>query len=87
MSELELVGDVERLPRPGALRSAEARSVCLARFAHHELMAVELLAWALLRWPEMPAGLRRGLLGAFFSLPELFFANIRKGSFAFVDED
>ncbi len=63
VSELELLGDVERLPRPGALRSAEARSVCLARFAHHELMAVELLAWALLRWPEMPAGLRRGLLG------------------------
>ena len=59
---IELLGDVEPLPRPGALKSAEARAVCLARFAHHELMAVELLAWALLRWPEMPAGLRRGLL-------------------------
>jgi uncharacterized ferritin-like protein (DUF455 family) len=53
---------VAPLPRPGALTSPEARAVCLARFAHHELMAVELFAWALLRWPELPAELRRGFL-------------------------
>src|SRR5262245_43714554 len=47
------------LPRPGQLGSAAARAACLARFAHHELCAVELLAWALLRWPDAPAGLRR----------------------------
>ena len=49
---LEMRSGVEALPRPGALTSPQARAVCLARFAHHELMAVELFAWALLRWPE-----------------------------------
>ena len=51
-----------RLPRPGELSDPAARARCLARFAHHELMAVEIFAWALLRWPELPAALRRGLL-------------------------
>lgn len=51
----------DRLPRPHALKEASARAQCLARFAHHELMAVELFAWALLRWPELPASLRREL--------------------------
>ncbi len=59
---LEMRSGVEALPRPGALTSPQARAVCLARFAHHELMAVELFAWALLRWPDLPAELRRGML-------------------------
>jgi len=50
------------LPRPGALADPAARTLCLARFAHHELQAAELFAWALLRWPDAPASLRRGLL-------------------------
>jgi len=53
-----------RLPRPDHVTGPDAIARCLARFAHHELMAVELFAWALLRWPELPAALRRGLLGA-----------------------
>ena len=53
-----------RLPKPGELVDAEARALCLARFAHHELMAVELFAWALLRWPDAPPGLRAGFLHA-----------------------
>ena len=52
------------LPRPGRMDDPAARARCLARFAHHELQAVELFAWALLRWPGLPAGLRRGWLGA-----------------------
>jgi uncharacterized ferritin-like protein (DUF455 family) len=60
---LELRAGAGPLPRAGALHAAPARAVCLARFAHHELMAVELFAWALLRWPELPLPLRRGLLG------------------------
>ena len=59
--ELESPQRSTRLPRPAALFDPEARSQCLARFAHHELMAVELFAFALLRWPEMPPGLRRTL--------------------------
>lgn len=52
----------EALPKPRALRDPNARARCLARFAHHELMAVELLAWALLRWSDAPEGLRRDWL-------------------------
>ncbi|MHA7837702.1 MAG: DUF455 family protein [bacterium] len=61
---LRMRGGRERLPRPGQLTSAADRALCLARFAHHELMAVEYFAWALLRWPDLPGGLRRGLLSA-----------------------
>lgn len=62
-AEIALSGGAERLPRPDQLAEPWARARCLARFAHHELMAVELFAWALLRWPEQPDGLRRTLLG------------------------
>lgn len=61
---LRMRGGREKLPRPGELRSVESRRLCLARFAHHELMAVEYFAWAFLRWPELPPPLRRGLLSA-----------------------
>jgi uncharacterized ferritin-like protein (DUF455 family) len=61
---LAMTGGAERLPRPGALGDPAARIECLARFAHHELMAVELFAWALLRWPGAPPALRRGMLAA-----------------------
>jgi uncharacterized ferritin-like protein (DUF455 family) len=60
---LDMRGRVERLPKPGELRSPEARALCLARFAHHELMAVEMFAWALLRWPALPHSIQCGLLG------------------------
>lgn len=59
---LRLRSGAGALPKLGELEGEEARGVTLARFAHHELMAVELFAWALLRWPEMPAPLRRGFL-------------------------
>ena len=61
---LRMRGGGDRLPRPGELTQPGARRRCLARFAHHELMAVEYFAWALLRWPELPASLRRGWLAA-----------------------
>jgi uncharacterized ferritin-like protein (DUF455 family) len=62
--DLEMSAGSDKLPRPGQLSAPAARATCLARFAHHELMAVELFAWALLRWPDMPSGLRAALLGA-----------------------
>jgi len=61
-ASLRMAGGAERLPRPHQLVDAAARAICLARFAHHELMAAELFAWALLRWPDLPAGLRRALV-------------------------
>ncbi len=60
---LAMRGQVDRLPKPGELRAPEARARCLARFAHHELMAVEIFAWAILRWPRLPHRIQRGLLG------------------------
>jgi uncharacterized ferritin-like protein (DUF455 family) len=62
--ELEMRPGAERLPRPAELHDARARAACLRRFAHHELMAVELFAFALLLWPEAPAELRRGFARA-----------------------
>lgn len=59
---LQLVPGAPRLPKPAELNDPAARATCLARFAHHELMAAELFAWALLRWPALPAPLRLGLL-------------------------
>jgi len=48
------------LPAASALRNPRARPAVLARLAHHELQAVELFAFALLRWPGAPAALRAG---------------------------
>jgi uncharacterized ferritin-like protein (DUF455 family) len=62
VADLRLSAGAPPLPRPGQLSDPAARATCLARFAHHELMAAELFAWALLRWPALPAALRRGLL-------------------------
>ncbi len=61
---IAMTGGADKLPKLGALKDPAARAACLARFAHHELQAVELFAWALLAFPTMPAGLRRGLLFA-----------------------
>ncbi len=61
-ARLAFTSGADRLPRPAALCEASARAACLARFANHELMAVELFAWALLRWPELPVALREGWL-------------------------
>jgi uncharacterized ferritin-like protein (DUF455 family) len=58
---LELSHGSGKLPRPNALHDPGARARCLARFAHHELMAVELFAWALLRWPALAPELRVAL--------------------------
>jgi hypothetical protein len=60
--EIEMHAGVEPLPRPGELTARDARARCLARFANHELMAVEFFAWALLRWPDLPGELRRGFV-------------------------
>ncbi|MFQ5417766.1 MAG: DUF455 family protein [Myxococcota bacterium] len=63
-AELAMGSGAGELPRPRELRSPHARAACLARFAHHELMAAEIFAWALLRWPGLPAELRSAFSGA-----------------------
>lgn len=59
---LALRDGTEKLPPLRALADPAQRRRCLERFAHHELMAVEMLAWAILRWPGAPAELRRDWL-------------------------
>ena len=61
---LAMVEGAERLPALRELTRLDARVACLSRFAHHELMAVEMFAWALLRFPDAPRALRRGMWAA-----------------------
>lgn len=48
-------------PRESQLDRPEARGVVLHFFANHELLALELIALALLRFPDADPGYRRGL--------------------------
>lgn len=48
-------------PAPGKFESEEARARALHFFANHELLAAELMALMVLRFPEAPAPFRQGL--------------------------
>lgn len=60
--ELEVLARAEKAPRPGALVQPEARARLLHTFAHHEVQAAELFAWALLAFPETEQEFRLGLV-------------------------
>lgn len=51
----------EKLPSLNALHDAEKRALCLHRFAGHELLAVEIMAFTLLACPDAPKHFRKGL--------------------------
>jgi len=53
---------VTKAPRSRGLVSDMGRARALHTFFHHELQAAELMAWALLAFPDAPAELRAGLL-------------------------
>jgi hypothetical protein len=44
----------DKLPRVNEMNNPDKRAVCLHRFAGHELLAVEIMAYALLAFPEAP---------------------------------
>lgn len=51
-----------RMPHPDGLREARLRAVAHHVMANHELQALEVMAWVLLRFPEAPADFRRELV-------------------------
>lgn len=51
----------EKLPPLHELHHQDKRAVCLHRFAGHELLAVEMMAYTLLAFPDAPASFRKGL--------------------------
>ena len=51
------------MPRPGALRDPQKRSIAHHILANHELQALEVMAFMLLAFPDAPEGFRRGLMG------------------------
>jgi uncharacterized ferritin-like protein (DUF455 family) len=51
----------EKLPGFHEHNDPDKRAVCLHRFAGHELLAVEIMAYAILAFPEAPKHFRKGL--------------------------
>lgn len=51
----------EKLPPFHELGHPDKRAACLHRFAGHELLAVEIMAFALLAFPSAPIHFRKGL--------------------------
>jgi uncharacterized ferritin-like protein (DUF455 family) len=51
----------EKLPTFHEHRHPDKRAVCLHRFAGHELLAVEIMAQALLAFPNAPKRFRKGI--------------------------
>lgn len=59
--ELRKRSKEEKLPGFHELHIPEKRAVCLHRFAGHELLAVEIMAYALLAFPDAPKTFRKGV--------------------------
>lgn len=51
----------QKLPSFHEHHEPDKRAICLHRFAGHELLAVEIMAYALLRFPQTPSSFRRGI--------------------------
>lgn len=61
-AHLRMVERAPGVPRPETLKLGLARARLFLTFAHHELQAAELFAWAVLAFPETPREFRAGLV-------------------------
>jgi uncharacterized ferritin-like protein (DUF455 family) len=61
-AELRCVARAKKSPSAEALRAAPRRAELVHTFLHHELQAAELMAWAILAFPDTPRAFRQGLL-------------------------
>lgn len=61
--EFRRIERAEKSPKAGALRDPKKRAWLFHTFMHHELQAAELMAWAIVAYPDTPAAFRRGLAG------------------------
>ncbi|XXY46399.1 DUF455 family protein [Sorangium sp. So ce269] len=61
-AELRISARAQKSPGPEALRNPARRAQLFHAFLHHELQAAELMAWALLAFPETPRAFRGGLV-------------------------
>ena len=52
----------ERLPFPRHFADAQSRATALHFFANHELLAIELMALCILRFPDAPVQFQKGLV-------------------------
>jgi hypothetical protein len=59
--EFTRIERAEKSPKAGALRDPKKRGWLFHTFMHHELQAAELMAWAIVAYPDTPAAFRRGL--------------------------
>ena len=59
---LTLSARAPKSPGPEAMRAPARRAQLVHTFLHHELQAAELMAWALLAFPDTPPAFRRGLV-------------------------
>src|SRR5690606_29725360 len=53
---------IDRAEKTRGLRSEAGRARALHAFHHHELQAAELMAWAVLAFPDAPRACRSGLV-------------------------
>ncbi|WCL48809.1 DUF455 family protein [Leptospira sp. GIMC2001] len=59
---IRMSDEKSKIPRLEHLNNPRNIAVSLHHFANHELMATELFAWALLKFPKAGPGTRRGFL-------------------------
>jgi uncharacterized ferritin-like protein (DUF455 family) len=77
-----------KLPPFHSHHHPDHRAACLHRFAGHELLAVEIMAYALLKFPEAPSHFRKGLAHTLKEEQEhvrLYCAQLKRLGIAFGD--